>query len=370
MCTRISRLGALNMKGFRNEMLDLKQINESICGLDEKAAAAAVDHWNSVAKPIGSLGTLEKIIVQIAGLQASEQVDISKRCVIAMCADNGVVAQGVSQSGPEVTTLIAGNMHKGISSVCVMAKTAMIDVIPVDVGMLTPAPGVRDCHITRSTADMTQGPAMTREQALAAIEVGINMVAEVRERGFGLVVSGEMGIGNTTTSSAVASVLLGREVEEMTGVGAGLSSAGLARKVDAIKRAIEVNRPDADDALDVLAKLGGYDTAGMAGLFIGGALYGIPVLVDGFISAVAALIAKRLCPKCACAIVATHVSGEPAARSVLDALGVEPVISAGMRLGEGCGAVCLVPMLDMALALYNGTSFDSIGLEAYEVNPH
>ncbi|MBS7406616.1 MAG: nicotinate-nucleotide--dimethylbenzimidazole phosphoribosyltransferase, partial [Coriobacteriales bacterium] len=189
-------------------MLDLKQINESIPGLDQAAQAAAVEHWNSVAKPIGSLGVLEDIVVQIAGLQASEQVDISKRCVIAMCADNGVVAQGVSQSGPEVTTLIADNMHKNISSVCVMAKTAGIDVIPVDMGMVTPVDGVRDHHITRGTADMTLGPAMTREQALAAIEVGIGMVAEVRELGYKLVVSGEMGIGNTTTSSAVASVLL------------------------------------------------------------------------------------------------------------------------------------------------------------------
>ena len=350
-------------------MLDLKQINESIPGLDQAAQAAAVEHWNSVAKPIGSLGVLEDIVVQIAGLQASEQVDISKRCVIAMCADNGVVAQGVSQSGPEVTTLIADNMHKNISSVCVMAKTAGIDVIPVDMGMVTPVDGVRDHHITRGTADMTLGPAMTREQALAAIEVGIGMVAEVRELGYKLVVSGEMGIGNTTTSSAVASVLLGRSVEEMTGVGAGLTSAGLTRKIDAIKRAIELNQPDADDAIDVLAKLGGYDIAGITGLFIGGALYGIPVLIDGFISAVSALIAQRLCPACSCAMIATHVSGEPAGPSVLDALGLEPVITAGMRVGEGTGAVCLVPMLDMALALYNGTSFDAIGLEAYEVNP-
>ena len=350
-------------------MLDLKHINASIAGLDRVAQTAAVDHWNSVAKPIGSLGRLEDIVVQIAGLQASEQVDIAKRCVIAMCADNGVVAQGVSQSGPEVTTLIADNMHKGISSVCVMAKTAGIDVIPVDMGMVTPVAGMRDHHITRGTADMTLGPAMTRKQALEAIEAGVNMVAEARELGYKLIVSGEMGIGNTTTSSAVATVLLGCSVEEVTGVGAGLTSAGLARKIDAIKRAIELNQPNPDDALDVLAKVGGYDIAGIAGLFIGGALYGIPVLIDGFISAVAALVAQRLCPACTCAMIATHVSGEPAGKRALDALGLEPIISAGMRLGEGTGAACLVPMIDMALALYNGTSFDAIGLEAYEVNP-
>ena len=350
-------------------MIDLGRIGKEISGLDAAAQTAAVNHWNSVAKPIGSLGLLEDIIAQIAGLQRSEQVDISKRCVIAMCADNGVVAQGVSQSGPEVTTLIAGNMHKGISSVCAMAKTAGIDVIPGDIGMRTPAAGVRDCHVTRGTADMTCGPAMTRKQALAAAEVGVSMVAEARDAGYRLVVSGEMGIGNTTTSSAVASVLLGRSVEEMTGVGAGLTSAGLERKVDAIKRAIALNKPDPADALDVLAKVGGYDIAGIAGLFIGGALYGVPVLIDGFISAVAALVASRVCPSCRCAMVATHVSGEPAGRLVLDALGLEPVIEAGMRLGEGTGAVCLVPMLDMALALYNGASFASIGLEAYEVDP-
>ncbi len=349
----------------------LEQFAARIEGIDENARQAARDKWNAVAKPIGSLGDLELMVEHIAGLTGTSDIDISKRTVVVLCADNGVVAQGVSQSQPDITTIIAGSVARGISSVCKMAATSGTDAHSVDMGMLDPSdvPGVIDRHIARSTKDITCGPAMTREQALQAIRTGIELVGEFKERGYTILATGEMGIGNTTTSSAMAAVYLNLPVEEVTGRGAGLSDDGLSRKKAAIERAIQVNNPNPDDALDVLAKLGGFDIAGLTGMFIGGAVHKVPIVIDGFISAVAAYTAARLCPACTCAMLASHVSAEPAAHLLLEGLNVTPVIHANLRLGEGTGAVCLFPLLDAALALYNGTTFDETGIEAYEVNP-
>ncbi len=349
---------------------NLDAMLDRVEGADEQARLAARDRWNAVAKPIGSLGALETMVEDIAALIGTPDVEIGKRAVVVLCADNGVVAQGVSQCGSEVTTVVCGSVAKGVSSVCTMAHTAGIDAFAVDMGMATPsdAPGVIDRSIARGTGDISLGPAMTREQALCAIRTGIELVGMLKEKGYKLLATGEMGIGNTTTSSAMASVLLGLPVEAVTGRGAGLSDDGLERKKRAIARAIEVNVPDPDDPIDVLAKLGGFDIAGLAGMFIGGALHRVPIIIDGFISALAAVTAARICPSCTTAMLASHMSAEPAARMLIDELGVEPVIRAGLRLGEGTGAVCLVPLLDAALALYNGTTFDDSGIEAYEVD--
>ena len=338
---------------------------------DEAAMAAARAKWNAVAKPIGSLGELEFAVEKIAGLTGSSDVEIDKRAVVVMCADNGVVAQGVSQVGPEITTLIAGSVARGTSSVCKMAQTVGAKAFAVDVGMAcaSDVPGVIDRCVARGTGDITMGPAMTREQALEAIKAGVELVWRFKAAGAQIIAAGEMGIGNTTTSSCMASVFLGLPVEQVTGRGAGLSDAGLERKLAAIARAIEVNEPNADDALDVLAKVGGFDIAGLVGLHLGAALHRVPIIIDGFISALAAYTAWRLCPACTCAMLASHVSAEPAAVMLLEALGLDPVIHAGMRLGEGTGAVCLLPLLDAALALYNGTTFDETGMDAYEVDP-
>ena len=338
--------------------------------LDEGALKAARDKWNAVAKPIGSLGQLELMVEKIAGLTGSIDVDISKRAVMVLCADNGVVAQGVTQSEPEITTVIAGSVARGISSVCRMAQTVNADAVSVDMGMMTPSdvPGVIDRCIARGTGDISLGPAMSREQALTAIKIGVDLVAQMKADGYKILATGEMGIGNTTTSSAMAAAFLGLPVETVTGRGAGLSNAGLARKCAAIERALAVNEPDANDALDVLSKLGGFDIAGLVGLFIGGAVHRAPIVIAGFISALAAYTAARLCPACTCAMLPSHVSAEPAARMLFDELGIEPIIHAGLRLGEGTGAVLLFPLLDAALALYNGTTFDDTGIEAYEVD--
>ena len=338
--------------------------------LDGTALKDARDKWNAVAKPIGSLGQLELMVEKIAGLTGSIDVDISKRAVMVLCADNGVVAQGVTQSEPEITTVIAGSVARGISSVCRMAQTVGADAVSVDMGMMTPSdvPGVIDRSIARGTGDISLGPAMSREQALTAIKTGIDLVAQMKADGYKILATGEMGIGNTTTSSAMAAAFLGLPVETVTGRGAGLSNAGLARKCAAIERALAVNEPDANDALDVLSKLGGFDIAGLVGLFIGGAVHRVPIVIDGFISALAAYTAARLCPACTCAMLPSHVSAEPAARMLFDELGIEPIVHAGLRLGEGTGAVLLFPLLDAALALYNGTTFDDTGIEAYEVD--
>lgn len=350
-------------------MAFLRDLSNRIAPPDESARKAAIDKWNNVAKPIGSLGVLEDDVVRIAALTGTADVEIGKRTVVVLCADNGVVAQGVTQCGQDVTVAVATNVAHSVSSVCKMAHAVGVEAMAVDMGMVEPCPveGVLDRAVARGTGDISQGPAMTKEQAVSAIKAGVDLVGDLRARGYQIIASGEMGIGNTTTSSAMTAVLLDMPVEEVTGRGAGLSDEGLQRKVAAIKKAIEVNAPDPSDPLDVLAKLGGFDIAGLIGLFIGGALHRVPVVIDGYISALAAYTATLLCPECACSMLASHISAEPAAKLVMTRLGVEPAIQARMRLGEGTGAVCLIPMLDAALALYDGTTFEATGIDAYEV---
>ena len=348
--------------------MDFVEINKRIVQPDPEATAKSRERWLSRAIPIGSLGLLEEAVIRIAGIEGTPDVRIDKRAVIVMCADNGVVSEGVTQCGSEITALVARNIARGNSSVCRMAYVAHAAVFAVDIGMINPtdAPQILDRRVAAGTSNIAVGPAMTRAQAVQAIEVGIDLVRQLKEKGYTMLATGEMGIGNTTTSSAVASVLLGRPAEEVTGRGAGLSDLALKRKIEVIKQAVICNNPDPADALDVLHKLGGFDIAGMTGIFIGGAIYRIPVLIDGFISAVSALTARRLCPASAPYMMASHVSAEPAGRMVLDALGLPPLITAGMRLGEGTGAVCAWPLLDMALAVYNDmSSFSDIGMEAY-----
>ena len=346
---------------------ELKTLLSGITPPDEAARAAAHAHWAGLAKPLGGLGALETLLEDAAALTGSAALNVSRRAVLVLCSDNGVVAQGVSQTDQSVTRAVAENLAARRTSVCQMARTAHCDVVPVDMGMAgDPVPGVADCRIAAGTADFTQGPAMTRAQAVEAVGRGIRLVQEQKAAGVQLLATGEMGIGNTTTSSAVAAVLLGQPVERMTGRGAGLSDEGLTRKVDAICRGILRNEPDPTDPLDVLAKLGGFDLAGLCGVFLGGALEGVPVVMDGFISGVAALCAVRLCPAAAKAVFASHCSSEPAARLVLDALGKAPLLTAGLHLGEGTGAVASLPLWDMALAVYGHCySFAEGGITPY-----
>ena len=322
--------------------------------------------WDSIAKPLHSLGRLENLVVQIAGIQQTADVRIDKRCALVFCGDHGVVKEGVSQSGSEVTALVARSIAEGTGNINLMAEAARTDVIAVDMGMLTPVAGTVDRRTGTGTADIAEGPAMTRAQAEQALQAGMDMMKDLHERGYRIAVIGEMGIGNTTAASAVSAVLLGRTPREVTGRGAGLSDAGLERKIAVIEQAIRINKPDPADPADVLAKLGGFEIAGMAGAYLGGYLYHIPTVTDGMIPAVSALIAARMCPEAAASILPGHVSREPVDRMILDELGMEPVIHAQMALGEGTGGVLLLPLLDMALRVYHGPhTFEHLGMEAY-----
>lgn len=347
--------------------MTLEEAIAKIKPLDHNAMEIAQKRWDSIAKPLHSLGKLETLLIQIAGITGNAEVDLSRRGLIAMCADNGVVEEGVTQTGQEVTAIVAENFLKYDTSVGVMCKQNHAEIFPVDMGMVTDTKVRIDHKIAYGTQNMTKGPAMTREQAVKGLEAGIDMVRELNDKGYRILATGEMGIGNTTTSSAVASVLLKQPVEEMTGRGAGLTREGLVRKINAIKKAIALNEPDPEDAIDVLAKVGGLDIAGMAGVFLGGAVYGIPVVMDGFISCVSALIAMRICPAAKDYILASHVSKEPAAHLILENMGKEAIIHADMCLGEGTGAVALFPILDLAAAVYHSMStFDDIHVEQYE----
>lgn len=347
--------------------MELHDLITKITPANEKAYDACIYHFDHIAKPVGSLGKLETLLAKVAGASGTPKIDLSKKCVLVFCADNGVLAQGVAQSTHDVTTAIANSLVRHTTSVNTMAAACGADVFPVDMGMIDQVDGLIPHSIARGTNDISEGPAMTLEQAKQAILTGIHLVKERKKEGYRIIATGEAGIGNTTTSSAILSVLLDVPVEKVTGRGSGLTDDGLLRKQNAIKKALEVNKPDASDALDVLAKVGGFDIAGMTGAFLGGAIYGIPVIMDGFISGVAALLAVKLCPYVKDYILPSHISAEPAGQMLMEALGLDPIIHANMRLGEGTGAVALMPLLDMAAAVYwNAASFDDINVEAYE----
>ncbi|MBO5490556.1 MAG: nicotinate-nucleotide--dimethylbenzimidazole phosphoribosyltransferase, partial [Desulfovibrio sp.] len=318
-----------------------------ITGPEEGARQLAQQRWDSIAKPLGSLGQLETAVTKIAALRGSADVSFKNRRLLVFCADNGVVARGVSQCGSEVTAHVAVALAEGRSTVSPMARQAGCEVIPVDMGMLDfPGhPGVWDRRVRNGTADISTGPAMTRAECLRAMETGAELAETAAQEGVSVLLLGEMGIGNTTTSGAVCAALLGLTPDEVTGRGAGLSDAGLARKRAAVESALSVNAPDRNDAVDVLQKVGGLDLAAMCGAFLGAAAARLPVIIDGYICAVAALCAARLCPDSVHAFLASHVSAEPAAQRLLRELGLEAPITAGMRLGEGSGAVALLPLL-------------------------
>lgn len=341
--------------------------NRKIKPPDDDAMNMARARWDSIAKPLHGLGELEDVCIRIAGLTGSADISISKRAAVIFCADNGVTAEGVTQTDASVTAVMAAAMAGGRSCVCQMAGAAGADVFPVDTGMFHRVPGVRDLHVADGAGNIAAGPAMTEEQALQAVSAGISLAGELKGKGYQLLACGEMGIGNTTTAAAMASVLLGMPAEQTVGVGAGLSREGLARKQSVVRRAVAKNCPDPRNALDVLCKLGGFDIAGMTGLFLGGALYRIPVIIDGMISSVAALTAALLCPGSVCAMIPSHCSAEPSAAAILEKLSLEPILRGNFRLGEGTGAVCMMPLLDLALAVYNSAaSFSDVRIPQYE----
>lgn len=345
--------------------MNLQETIEAVKPLDREAMERTKKRWDSIAHPLHSLGKLEDALVQIAGITGSDRIDLSKRALVVMCADNGVVEEGVTQTGQEITLLVAENLKKGQAASSIMSQVAGAQVVPVDVGINSQS-SIRNRKVAWGTKNMAKEPAMTREQAVEALEVGISTAQELCREGYRILATGEMGIGNTTTSSAVTAVLLGQEPARVTGRGAGLSSAGLDRKVDAIRRAIALNQPDPEDPVDVLAKVGGLDLAGLVGAFIGGAAMRIPVVADGFISCAAALCALRICPQVKDYLITSHRSKEPGAAMVLEALDVPAFLDCDMCLGEGTGAVAIYPLLDMAMTIYGGmTTFAENNMDNY-----
>ena len=352
----------------RKQTVSLEMVLMGIKPIDEEAVKAAKAHWDRVAKPLNSLGVLEEDICRIAGVKQREEFSLDKKCIVVMCADNGIVEEGVTQTGQEVTAVVAQNMAARRSCVCLMAACAGAEVLPVDVGIAADmaGTGIMDRKIAWGTRNFLKEPAMTREETVKALEAGMEAAEILHERGYDLAGTGEMGIGNTTTSSAVISVLTGLNPEIVTGKGAGLDNAGLKRKIEVIKEGIRIHRLDPSDGIDVLSKVGGLDLAALTGFYLGCAYWRIPVVLDGLITGAAALAAVKICPAVSGYLLASHVSAEPAGQAVLSSLGLKAAIQAGMCLGEGTGAAALFPMLDMALTIYSKMdTFTDIKVKPY-----
>lgn len=346
----------------------MMEMEWKIESLHEACMDAARKRWDGIATPLKSLGKLEDTVIQCAGIFGTDKVEFHKKATIVMCADNGIVAEGVTQSGQEVTKIVAENMTSEKTTVALMSRHYNGEVFVVDIGMVSDSdnPRIINKKVMYGTHNFAVEPAMSREQALEAIQVGIDMVRDLKNQGYQLIATGEMGIGNTTTSSAITACLLDKEPSLVTGRGAGLSSQGLNRKVELIEEALMKYQPDRRDMIDVLSKVGGLDIAGMCGVFIGGAIYRIPILIDGFISSTAALVAQKMDSRVKDFMFPSHVSAEPAGKMLLEALGFEPMLCLNMCLGEGTGAVMAFGVFDMGAMIYKEMcEFEEVDIEAY-----
>ena len=342
---------------------ELQQLLSRIPQPDAVAMDKARQRQAQLAKPPGSLGRLEELSIQLAGITGQVHNTIERKHLLVFAADNGVVVQGVSSAPQSVTLQQTVNLTRAKTGASVLAKHFGCGITVCDVGVNA---DIRDSavlnrKIAYGTADITNGPAMTREQALQAILTGYELADQTEADVLGV---GEMGIGNTTTSSAILSVLLGVDVETVTGRGGGLTEESFQKKKAVIRQAIAINQPDATDVVDVLSKVGGFDIAAMCGAFLGAAASRRPVVVDGFISAVAALCAVRLCPRVRGYLVPSHASFEIGYRLAMDAIGLKPMLLLGMRLGEGSGCPLAFTVLEAACAIINDmATFDQADID-------
>lgn len=339
---------------------------KAIRPLDADAAAAARARQDSLTKPLGSLGRLEALSVQVAGITGKARPVIKEKAVITCAGDHGVVAQGVSAYPQDVTPEMVYNFLNGGAAINVLARHIGARVVVVDAGVAAdfePHPGLLIKKVAHGTADMAVGPAMTREQAIQAIEVGIEAVEAEIARGLDIVATGDMGIGNTTPSSAIAAVFTGLSVAELTGRGTGLDDEQLTHKVAVIEQALAVNQPDPKDALDVLSKVGGFEIGAIAGVILGAAAHRIPVVVDGFISTAGALIAGGVAPLSCEYMIASHASVEIGHRAMMAHLGVKPCLEFDMRLGEGTGAALVIGIVEAACKILDEmATFEDAGV--------
>ena len=341
---------------------DLEKIIAAAEPLDAAAMDEAERYQARLAKPPGSLGKLETLSVQLAGITGRVHNELRDKHLIVFASDNGVVAEGVSSAPQSVTLQQTLNLTGEKTGASVLAKRFGCGITVCDVGVNADIsdPKVLNRKISYGTNNIFKMPAMSREQAEKAIMTGAEVLMGIKADVYGV---GEMGIGNTTTSSAVLAVLLGADVEDVTGRGGGITDESFLRKKEVIRTAIEVNRPDRDDVIDVISKVGGYDIAAMCGAFIGAASIRRPVVIDGFISAVAALCAVRLCPQARGDMIPSHASFEIGYRLAMDALDMQPFLQLGMRLGEGSGCPIAFQILDAACAVINDmATFDQAGI--------
>lgn len=350
------------------------------CCLRYQAQRRAQEHWDGIAKPIDGLGLLESYVTKLCRIAANPAPpDIKKRALLVLCGDHGVVAEGVTQCGSEVTKIVAANLARNRSTVNIMAKYSGVDVYTIDAGIKgidypekKLMPGiVVNRKLGEGCGNIAREAAMTVEQCRKALQVGQELVGELKEKGYTIIATGEMGIGNTTPTSALAALFLGEEPETVTGRGAGLDEEGLRKKQEAVRLACErVVQKGLKDPLELLAEAGGFEIAMMSGVFLGGVRYGIPIVVDGAISAVAALAASKLDTRVPDFLLASHISEEPTGQLALKALGAEAILRGRMHLGEGTGAVALFPLLDMAVEVYACMgNFEDYDIEAYERIP-
>ena len=318
---------------------------------DQSAMDAARARQDTLTKPQGSLGRLEELSITLAGIFMDPIPKINRKAVILAAGDHGVVAEGVSAYPQEVTPAMVGNFLAGGAAINVLARHVGASIVVLDAGVaadLPDDPAMRAVKIGRGTANMAIGPAMSREDAIRCIEAGIAAADEQIAKGADLIAFGDMGIGNTTPSSAITAVVTGADPSVTTGRGTGLDDPALAHKVEVVRRSIEVNKPDAKDGLDLLAKVGGFEIGMLAGAMLGTAAAHRPAVVDGFISGAAALIAWTLAPTLSHYLIASHQSVEPGHRIGMETMGLTPLLDLGMRLGEGSGATLAMPIIEAA----------------------
>ena len=345
------------------ELLNL--VSNNIKPLNKNVMAKACERMDSLIKPVGSLGKLEEISVKIAGMTGKVKNNINKKCVVVMAADNGICEEGVSTSPQIITAMQSVNMTKGLTGISVLARYASSDLKVVDIGIKEDyvCKDIINRKIRRGTCNFSKGPSMTREEAIRAIETGIQIVKDLVLEGYDIFGTGEMGIGNTSSSSAIVMSFTGCSVNEAVGKGAGLTEEAYENKKRVIKRAIEINNPDKNDPIDVLAKVGGLDIAGIAGCYLAAASHGIPILIDGFISAAAAMVAWKINPWVKDYMIASHCSAEPGFNLIMESMGLFPVLKLDMRLGEGTGCALMFNVVEAALSIMNEmATFDEVSM--------
>jgi nicotinate-nucleotide--dimethylbenzimidazole phosphoribosyltransferase len=344
----------------------LTRLRSAIGPLDAGVAAEAQRHLDALTKPPGSLGRLEELALRLAAL-TGRAPRVGAPVILTLAADHGVVSEGVSAYPQTVTAQMVENFLRGGAAVNVLARQAGARVVVADFGVATPlgAPaGLVARRQGAGTRNMTRGPAMTGAEAETALEAGATLAEEAISEGADLLGTGEMGIGNTTAASAITAALTGVPAAEVTGRGTGVDEAGWRRKVDVVECALAVNAPDPSDGLDVLAKVGGFEIAGLVGVILAGAAHRVPVVLDGFIAGAAALVAVALAPDAREALFAAHHSAEPGHTRVLAHLGLAPYLDLGMRLGEGTGAALFVHLARAAAAIYGEmATFKSAGVD-------